>query len=245
MTVTLQSAAMQFVESSLLGVRAARLAFTCRDTGHRVTLLPMVHIGEPEFYRAAYEDALGHDVVLVEGVRSPIVTRVTRSYRWLVGSRAMAGLIVQPNFPATGPARIVHADLSGEEFKAEWRAVPLWMRLASYLVAPLMGLQRRWFSSRSQLAKAMTFDDQPSLSELLGMTPETGALTHAVLHARDRRLLDRLAEELDSERLKTIAVIYGAAHMRAIVRELTSKRAFCLVDARWRTLMSMDAAPAD
>jgi len=230
---------MQFIESSILGVRAARLSFTSRATEARITLFPMVHIGEANFYRAAYEDALGHDVVLLEGVRSPVTVRVTRSYRWLIGSRAMMGLIVQPKMPTdAGKARLVHADLTGEEFEAEWRAVPLWMRLAIYVLAPVIGLRRRWFSSRNKLARDMACDDQPTLSELLAITPETGALTQAILHARDRRLLECLGAELDASPPKTIAVVYGAAHMRAVVRELTANRAFTVSDAQWRTLMT-------
>jgi hypothetical protein len=72
---------MQFVESSIWGVRSARLSFQSRSSAVTVTLFPMVHIGEAGFYEAVYADALGHDIVLLEGVRSPITTRVTRSYR--------------------------------------------------------------------------------------------------------------------------------------------------------------------
>ena len=86
---------MQILESSVLGLRAARLTFASKVSGKTVTLFPMVHIGVPEFYRQVYEDALTHDAVLVEGLRSPITTRITRSYRWIVGAKRL-GLIVQP-----------------------------------------------------------------------------------------------------------------------------------------------------
>jgi hypothetical protein len=135
---------MQFLESSMLGVRSARLSFANRALPVRITLFPMVHVGEAEFYDLTYRDARDHDVVFLEGVRSPITTRVTRSYRWLVGSKAMAGLVVQPRFPRdAATARIVHADLSAEEFEREWRAVPIWLRAAVYVQSPLVGLQRR------------------------------------------------------------------------------------------------------
>ncbi len=231
---------MQFIESSVFGVRAARLTFSSGDQA-RVTLFPMVHVGEPEFYRATYEDALNHDVILWEGVRSPIVTRITRSYRWLLRSRAMTGLVLQPKIPSeAGKARLVHADLTAEEFEIEWKRVPMWLRLAVYALAPLVGLHRRWLSNRPKLAKGMNCEDQPSFAELLAVAPETGALTQAILHARDKRLLERLGAELDApeEQTKTIAVVYGAAHMRAVVRELTARRRFSPVGAEWRLLMT-------
>ena len=234
---------MQFIEPSMLGVRSARLSFATSTSSTRVTLFPMVHVGEADFYEVTYADALAHEVVFIEGVRSPITTRVTRSYRWLVGSRSMAGLIVQPRFPAgQGPARVIHADLTGEEFAREWSAVPLWMRAAIYVLAPLIGLHRRWFSSRSKLADSMRCEDQPTIAELLAMTPESGALTQAILHSRDERLLTRLRTELDSDMHgpRTIAVVYGAAHMRAVVRELTTKRGFFVAGAAWRTVLSLE-----
>ena len=203
----------------------------------------MVHVGEPEFYEATYADALKHEVVFVEGVNSPITTRITRSYRWLVGSRAMAGLISQPRFPRDeGSARIVHADLTADEFAAQWRAIPLWQRAAVYVLAPLIGLHRRWASTRAKLANDLRCEDQPSLAELLAMTPETGALTQAMLHARDERLLERLRVELDLRppNPSTIGVVFGATHMRAVVHELTTKRDFVVAGAEWRTIFSLE-----
>lgn len=230
---------MQFLESSMFGVRSARLSFTSPTSPVRITLFPMLHVGEPEFYDVTYRDALGHDVVLIEGLRSPITARITRSYRWLVGSKAMAGLVVQPRFPGDGAsARIVHADLPHEEFVREWRAVPIWLRAAIYILAPLVGLCRR-YSSRARLAKDLSCDDQPSMSELLAMSPETGALTQAVVHARDRRLVEVLGGELDRGEPLRIAIVYGAAHMRAVVREITGPRGFVVEATEWRTVFGL------
>jgi hypothetical protein len=148
----------------------------------------------------------------------------------------MMGLVVQPKLAAeAGKARRVRADLTGEEFEAAWRAVPLWLRLAIYAAAPLVGLHRRWFSSRNRLMRDMACEDQTPLSELLAITPETGALTQAVLHAP----LGASGRRVRYPPPKKIAVVYGAAHMRAVVRELTANRASTVSDARWRTLMNV------
>jgi hypothetical protein len=234
---------MQFVEVSVIGVRSARLIFSSPTSGVRVTLFPMIHVGEPEFYRTTYADAQSHDVILLEGVRSPVVARITRSYRWIEGSKNLSGLVIQPRFPdSLSNVRIVHADFSQQEFEEEWRKVSLWLRFAVSVLAPLVGLNRRWRSSRSELAKTMSCEDQPSVADLLAISPETGALTQAILHARDQRLIERLGDELDAAdgQSKDVAIIYGAAHMRAVVRELTSKRNFSLCGAEWRTIMNME-----
>ncbi|HEY4031565.1 MAG TPA: hypothetical protein VGM25_14555 [Caulobacteraceae bacterium] len=233
---------MQFIEESVIGVRSARLTFSSPTTLARVILFPMVHVGEPNFYRDTFADVHGHDVVLLEGVHSPIVNRITASYRWIEGSKGLSGLVVQPRFPDESRAiRVVHADFSQDEFEVEWRKLPMWERFAVSVAAPLLGLHRRWCYSRQRLAKNMSCEDQPSLSELLTLAPETGGLTQAILHARDERLIQCLRAELDvpSARRKSIAVLYGAAHMRAVVHELTRLRDFNVSEAEWRTIMSL------
>jgi hypothetical protein len=87
----------------------------------------------------------------------------------------------------------------------------------------------------------MSCEDQPSVADLLAISPETGALTQAILHARDQKLIERLGDEIDAAdgQSKDVAIIYGAAHMRAVVRELTGKRDFSLCGGEWRTIMNM------
>ncbi len=134
---------MQLVENSIIGLRSARHVFKQRDSNIRVTLFPMIHIGEKEFFEAVYQDAFAHDAVLVEGLKSPITNRITRSYRWMAGSKL--GLVIQPKYPKpeSVKARIVHADLSHEEFLVEWQKMPLKLRLLIYFLAPMVGLWGR------------------------------------------------------------------------------------------------------
>ena len=234
---------MQFVEASPFGVRSARLTLTSPTCAVRVTLFPMIHVADPSFYEETYLDAREHDMVLLEGVDSPIVKRITRSYRWLVGSRAMAGLIVQPKFVREGAKpEIIRADLTATEFAAAWSKVPIWQRAIIFVAAPAIGLHRRWFSTRRGLAKDMQVEDQPSLKELLALDPDTGALTRAILDIRDGRLIDSLRGVLDTTNAanRTLAVIYGAAHMRAVVRELVVKGDFQVSDASWHLVLDLD-----
>ena len=111
--------AMQILESSMLGLRAARLHLKSPNSHRTVTLFPMVHVGEAGFYEQTYKDASSHDVVLVEGVGSEVGRHLTRSYRWIDTGRL--GLVVQPRYPSpeVAGARVVLADLTAEEFHFE------------------------------------------------------------------------------------------------------------------------------
>ena len=199
----------------------------------------MVHVGEPDFYRRVYEEACAHDVVLIEGVRSPITTRVTRSYRWMLGSKRL-NLSLQPPFPlapSTG-VRVVHADLTADEFGVAWAKVPLWIRWLVYVAAPIIGLRRRETATRQMLAKQIAMDDQPSQKELVDWSPEAAALTAAILDARDERLIQRLEEELDvpNGQPRRIAIVYGAMHIRAVLRAVTTHRRYYARGSEWLTV---------
>lgn len=240
---------MQLLDSSDWGLRSARLTFRSAASNVTVTLFPMIHLGEAAFYEAVYRDACAHDAVLVEGVRSPITTRVTRAYRWIEGAKHI-GLVVQPRHPpqSESQATMIHADLSGEEFERHWRKVPIRLRLLLYVGAPIYALYYRWFGSRASLAKGHALDDLPSRDETLRWTPEFASFDEAILTERDKRLIEVMSGYLDetTSEPRRLAVVYGARHMRAVIKELTRKRAFHCVDSEWMLIFPLerDAAPA-
>jgi len=229
---------MQIVERSILGVRAARQTMESADKKVSVTLFPMIHIGQESFYRQVYDDALQHDVVLVEGIRSPVTRLITSSYRWI--DTAKLALMVQPRHPGSvnGKPRIVHADLSTDEFHRHWRELPVWLKLLVGICAPLMGIHRRLYATRESLAEAMEMEDRLSSEEILSFDPRFAALRRTILNVRDQRLVEKLCDELDrqTDRPRKIAVVYGAAHMRAVLAEL-GRRNFRTGGASWQLVM--------
>lgn len=223
----------------MLGLRTARMVFRSRGSPVSVMLYPMVHVGEERFYNETYDEAFSHDVVLVEGVRSSVSRNLTRSYRWLNFERL--GLVRQPRTPPqeSVTARIVKADLTADEFHREWRKVSLPLRAAFLIGAPLYGVHRRFFASREHLARNMCLEDRQSAHEILSWSPRLEPVNHSIIHARDKRLIECMAAELDSTSGsdKRIAVIYGARHMRAVLREL-ARRGFYCSESSWRTIFS-------
>lgn len=214
------------------------MVFRSQGTPISVTLFPMVHIGDERFYKEVYDEAFSHDVVLIEGGRSPVGRNLARSYRWI--NFRKLGLVRQPKAPPQEAvaARIVNADLTTEEFHREWRKVSLLLRAAFLFGAPLYGIYRRLFSSRESLARNMCLEDRKSTEELLSWSPRFEPVNHSILHARDQRLIECLAVELEGATEKRVAIVYGASHMRAVLRELT-KRGFRSSEAGWRTIFSL------
>lgn len=235
-----RQASMQILESSSLGLRSARLAFHKGGSSVSVTLFPMVHVGESRFYREAFDEAFSHDVALVEGVRSAVTRNLTRSYRWIDLERLE--LVLQPKTPpqAAIAARITTADLSTAEFEQQWRMVPLRYRALFLVLAPLYGIYLRLFGSREVIARRMSLEDLTSAEESLSWDSGFEGVEKAINHARDTRLIECLRAELDidSDARKRIAIIYGARHMRAVLRELTGQGFVC-AEARWHTVFPL------
>ena len=197
----------------------------------------MIHIGDQQFYEDAFRDAFSHDVALVEGVRSGIVRNLTRSYRWIALNKL--GLVRQPTTPDqyAVSARVVRADLTTEEFHREWRKIGILLRIFILFAAPLVGLYRRLVASRDSLARNMCLEDLETSDEILDWNPRFEAMYHSILHARDTRLVECVREELETNREETIAIVYGAAHMRSVIRELLSCGFHCS-QSRWHIVIA-------
>ncbi len=228
---------MQILESSMMGLRTARMVYRSRASPVSITLYPMVHIGDRGFYQQTYDDAFSHDVVLIEGIQSPVSRNLTRSYRWL--NFEALGLVRQPKAPLQEDvhARIVNADLNAEEFHREWQKVSILDRAIILMCAPLLGLYRRFFATREGLARSLSLEDLRSADEVLNWNPKSEPFMHSILHARDQRLIECLVAEVNSGTVQRIAVIFGARHMRAVLRELANQ-GFKSSEASWRTIIS-------
>ena len=211
---------MQILEASLYGLRAAKITYE-NSAGMVVTLFPMVHAAEASFYAAVFQSAFEeHDIALTEGISSPVVKRLTRSYRWMV--RRGGPLVLQTKAtPAKGHARRIQADLSTAEFHRLWAEAPIATRMAMTLGAPLIGLSLFIKPDLEKLSRRLEMDDLASRDKILGWSPETAALDHALLAARDDRLVETLTETVRAgqDRVR-IAVVYGAAHIPAVLRAL-------------------------
>lgn len=224
---------MQFLEHSVVGLRAARHRFA-RGDGGIVTLFAMVHLGEAAFYDAVRAEAASHDFVLFEGVDAPVVDRLTRSYRWAAARRL--GLVLQPKGMFIGQEGAIRADLDPAEFQALWARLPRTERLAMTLGAPAIGLWRRLTATRRSLAEGLCTDDLPARADILAWSRRRAPFIEAVVTARDARLV-RVLRHLIAGRGqgRRIAVVYGAGHMGAARRALT-EAGYRPNDSAWMTV---------
>lgn len=224
---------MQFLEHSIIGLRAARHVLTRPTPKQQVTLFPVIHLGDPKFYETVHAAAATHDTVLVEGVASKTVRHLTRAYRWAAPERL--GLVVQPKF-TSDRTRVIHADLPGPEFDALWRGAPWAERALLEVGAALMGLWLRGTATRHSLGRGLCTNDLKDRDDLLIWSPRRASILAALQDARDAALCSKITELLREDPAPaSIAVIYGAAHMRAVTRAL-DREGFVVSDSEWITV---------
>jgi len=226
---------MQFLEWSILGLRSARHVLRNEERDLSITLFPMVHLAEPEFYERVNSDAAKHDVVVLEGINSPVSRRLTRTYRW--SRPARLGLVIQKKFSCEG-VRTVLADLPSVEFETLWRSGPRWERAVIECGAAIFGLRLRLVGTRASLGKKFNTTDLPDRDEVMMWTERNAPLLDALRTARDaslcRAVTDLLAE---SEQVHSVAIIYGARHMGVLVHVLR-KAGFRPVASEWMQVFS-------
>ena len=224
---------MQIIESNAFSVRSAIINLESSRARPTFVLFPMIHVGEPEFY-SEISSRLNHcDYVLYEGVKSRTGGFITASYRFFADSPRLK--LVSQNSMKLGHLknRLIHADVTGELFESNWWALPSLLRYLIPIAAPLYGIYMRYFGTRSEIAKHMKLNDLKSRDEILG--DDDNAVASVMLDWRDQHLLDVIDQQiiLHENSSTSIGVLYGAKHMRAVIRHLAKEHGYKVVASEW------------
>jgi hypothetical protein len=214
-----------------------------RDTPLRFLLFPMAHVAAPSFYAEVRKRLSTCDLIVAEGVsgRSRELGALTLAYRLSACLRRSLCLqdyatLLPPGVP------VVNVDLSSAEVVADLRRLPrreYWQILA---LAPLFGLifavrgPRAFFG---RFGKHLTVDLPTTLrpeqlrAEIdMDKMLRTGVVLGDPFTASSRRREARVLEELTAihehgrHEPRTVAVVYGAAHMPVIGRSLMIRHGY-------------------
>jgi hypothetical protein len=216
---------MQFLESSIVGVRSAVLTMARRASPMRFVLFPMVHVAERSFYDAVAARLPGCALIVAEGAGSnaaPIQRRAAR-------------------------IRFDHLVDETVALDLESLGVPVWWEWA---VPESMSPARRFTTVAGDLSATVTGRvfgrhrdprDIPNLdeSDFRDDRWEGGRFIRRrrerILDRRDERLTRRLTwvHREHSHRPVTVAVVYGAAHMPAVVDHLRAEFRYFVRCSEW------------
>ncbi|RSM85425.1 hypothetical protein DMH04_16855 [Kibdelosporangium aridum] len=229
---------MDVVEAGLLGLRAAVAQLTRRETPLRFTIYPMIHVAEPAFYAEVSRRLRDHDLIVAEGIQrsagSPSKASLLTQVHRLTSRSERLGLVEQTRAVYEVGVPILWADMSGAEFDAKWRKLPLVERAAASVAAPLTGLYLRAFGTREALARQVATDDDTDIDE---WRPELG-LDRLIRDDRDALLIQAVTKIYEERRHEHIdvAIVYGAAHVPPLVAYLMAALGYVVIDAEWVTV---------
>ncbi|MFC5744340.1 hypothetical protein [Actinomadura rugatobispora] len=231
---------MQFIESSVIGLRAAVITMGRRTTPLRFVLFPMVHVGERSFYDEVAARASSCDLIVAEGGPSdgaPMQRRMA-GLRW-------DGLVDQ----------MVALDLEALGVPIIWEG--------GTAEPPEERARRRAERSPRDRIVHTALDSAAALAlralGRYGDPRDLPSLDQNDMHDRERpegridRFLDRkVGEERDERLVRTlgtvhreryqepikVAVVWGAAHMTAVVDVLRRDFRYYVQDAEWITIQN-------
>jgi len=218
---------MQLTEVSIIGIRSAVIQLRHPTEPLTVLLFPMIHMGKPTFYRNVTRLLRQCDVVVAEGIDRPsstgyayvLAARLTLQHgarqlvRQDIDYEALGIPVIWPDTCWGGSGRMGGLGLLG------WLDVVLFTPVLA--IAMLMG-GRNWL-----LKLRLEISDNSEV--------RAPFLDHVLRVARDADLLDALDQVLVDwhGRPATIAVVYGAAHMPAVVPHLTERHGFRARGGEW------------
>jgi hypothetical protein len=233
---------VQIIEVTDLAVRSAVIRLRRRDTPLQFVLYPMIHMAQPTFYTAVANRLKRADLVVVEGVgggsrsRSVLAGALRLSYSVLRFNKRVNLVEQDLDYDALG-VPVVRPDVTVAEFRAGWRRVPLWQRLAMWFVLPWVILGRLFGREQAIWSRSLEQNDLPEPEEeaLSDRYPE---LDTAFGGERDDRLLQalyRIHEQRAAEDIE-VAVVYGAGHAPVVVHGLRDRYDYRARSADWLTV---------
>lgn len=240
---------MEIIQNSVLGIRSARMTF--ETAGKPVfTLFPMIHIADPDFFRRVRADAAAHDLILREGVPTPWWLPVRRAYGVLAGGgdglASQADLLPEQVSRAPHP-NVIRADMDGPSFRAGLAALPLWFRALLVLAVPVLMILGRIRGMRDLLLRDFTgtsdersggAEDAPSDSP-----DAVDQFVDLILNRRDQVLLRHVDRAIAKGDAATIAVVFGAGHMPAVIRHLRNSHGYRCTRSVWMEAVSDEPEP--
>jgi len=232
---------VQFIESSIIGVRAAYYRLSAGSERAEVCLFPMIHIGSSAYYSEVKQRLDTCDLVLFEGVRSFQAWMLTKAYSIVTCSKRLH-LVLQRDaliIPLL-KQRKIHADVSATQFAAAWRGIPLYQRILLLIGAPLYGLWLYFTGTRHSIRRGLNTEELESRRDFQRFEA-IPKLEDTLATIRDLRLIEEVSSAVERNGPGSrIGVLYGSAHMRVVSRLLTNKYGYRVVESAWMTVFDYE-----
>ncbi|WP_069165569.1 hypothetical protein [Nocardia altamirensis] len=224
---------MQITEFSVVGLRSAVIDLRVRGKPLTFRLFPMIHIGQPQFYREVADRLRQCDLIVSEGTDAPSSTGLAIILAMRMTFQRSARTLVHQDIDhaALGVPVVWPEGLSRHNRRQRMSILSyldLLVMTPFYVVVMAFGGRGWLLRSRFEV-----YDNTEVRIRLMNKT---------FLHDRDKELVAALTDihEERQDRSDVIAVVYGAGHMPAVITALNAAFGYRAVGADWLT--AFDAA---
>lgn len=213
---------MEFLESTNFFVRVTVYDYCQNLESNKLKfrLIPMVHIGEQNFYSEVKEKILECDELIYEGIQG-------RRTRLVNGRRKLSeklGLVMQNDALNLREIKLklTHGDYTKEEGEIEWEKVNLFEKLKDRIIDPIKLYSLSSNMTRIKLAKFFMKSYRENHLAYGPSFDEPGTTENFYCAKREEKVLQIIKERIASEMTKDkrIGILYGAGHMNRISRNL-------------------------
>lgn len=233
---------MQFIEKNSFNVRSAIYRLKKNEGGLEFLLFPMIHVGSEQFYDEVSQRLAKCDMILVEGVDSKKANLLTRSYRIVKRIRRMDLVTQQEGMKVSDfREKTVNTDVEGCVFDKGWSSIPLSLKVQIFFFMPFYVIYLFLFGTRETIAENIALEDLPSSEEILFQDDDLDKLDTLLIDERDQRLIGKIESlhQTNGKDEKTVAIVYGARHMRNVVNFLLQKLNYRIAKAEWITVFDL------
>jgi hypothetical protein len=216
---------MQFIESSIVGVRSSVLTLGRRASPMRFLLFPMVHVAERSFYEEVTARLRGCALIVAEGVGeggAPVQHRMARiRFDELVDQTAALDL------DALGVPVFWEYSRQPPQTTAE--------RLTEAATDSLGAVALRVLGRYGDPVSLPNLDESDDHDDRWVEGRLNRWMRDRIVDRRDEALVRRLSSIHGEcrEQPITVGVVYGAGHMPAVVEYLRGEFRYFVQDAEW------------
>lgn len=247
-------------------LEVAQARYVSDKTGVEVVLYGVVHIAEAEYYTAVQEDLSSYDVVLYEGV-APGKKKVEPDETMMnIGEMQklmcdILGLQFQKDGIDYKAKNLVHADMNADQLREAAggdmsKALPGGGMFGGDMMknlGPMLKMGAQFFKTFAKNNPAMRDRMKMMMGKQLGsagsgnMPGMDSEMMRVIIVERNKVAMQVFDRELAKRNKGTMAMFYGAAHMKDFHERLV-KRGFRQVDKSWKSAWTMgegvgEAAP--
>lgn len=230
---------MQFVESSIVGIRSAVITLKHKTSPLRFVLFPMIHVAEQQFYDEVAARARLCQLIVAEGMPS----KLAPVHDWMARHR-WGQLVDQVAALRPETLGVPVCWESGPDDLPKSLPGRLTFRAADVAGAAILGFGRQ-FADLSKLSSVDQAEEYDESAENLTGGWFARQREHRIMTARDARLA-RVVAEIHHDRAAepiTVGVVFGAAHMPAVANYLCGELGYVASGAEWLIVIHARSLP--